>query len=178
MTRDDMPPVPPGKVRLCEWRDVRQDMMRTITPLATGVAAVHRYPTATLAHETRGWADAGSCARWQEAHFSVLYWMEDGTRHGMRFQSEDKAREYFAKLTDTAKVSAMRQADAMLEDTIYRPAREAKARVAADLDARAAATTFKRAVALAHSLGVPVYRRDKSKRELLARIDSYTKQAA
>jgi hypothetical protein len=128
-TRETMPPVPQGKVRLCDYgAGYDPSFAATVTPIASAIAAVHFYPTATLAHETRGYVVAGACARWQEENWSVLYWLPDGTRHGRRFKSEDDARAYFTDLTDSQKVSARRQEDAMLEDTVYRPAREARAR--------------------------------------------------
>jgi hypothetical protein len=178
-TRDTMPAVPDGQVMLANCGTYPRELDMESTEAARAIAAVRGYPVAVLAYETRGYTLAGSCMRWQEAQWSVLFWLQDGTRHGQRFlpDNETGARAYFAKLTDPQKVSAMRQHDAMMEDTVYRPAREAKARAAADLDARAAATTLKSAIALAHSLEVPVYRRDKSKREILARIDVYTRQS-
>ena len=138
-TRETMPVVPEGKVRLWDFANGRlpEGLAATITPIEQATAAVHSYPIATLAHQTRGFVPAGSCMRWQEALWSVTFWLPDGTRHGRNFleANEADARAYFANLTDPQKVSARRQQDAMLEDTVYRPAREKAAAEAAARDA-------------------------------------------
>ncbi len=134
--RDAMVTVPAGKVRLAECGTYSRELNATRTKIAEAIGAVHSYPMVTFCHETRGYVIAGSCMRWQEANWSVLYWLQDGTRHGRRFLDEADAREYFAKLTDHEAVSRRRQEDAMLEDTVYRPAREAAATRKAEHDAK------------------------------------------
>ncbi len=135
-TRDTMPAVPEGKVRLWGFGNgsLPSGMAADRTPVASAIGALHGYPTVTLAHETRGYVPAGSCARWQEAIWSVTWWESNGTCHGKNFAeaNEAAARAYFADITDPQKVSARRQEDAMLEDTVYRPAREQRAREAAE----------------------------------------------
>src|SRR5581483_1114614 len=108
-TRETMPPVPEGKVRLWGFENgpMPAGLGTDISPIAQATGALHGYPTVTLAHETRGFVCAGSCMRWQEAQWSVTWWNADGTRRGKRFLegSEAAAREYFAKITDYEAVS-------------------------------------------------------------------------
>jgi len=126
-TRDTMPPVPEGKVRLAQGRTPEGlDADRTI--VAQAPAALHGCPIVTIAHETRGYVSAGSCARWQEAQWAVTYCLSDNTTHGQRFLESDEtgARAYFARLTDSQAVSAIRQRAAQCDDE----RREAETRAA------------------------------------------------
>jgi len=116
-TRDTMPPVPEGKVRIVSGR-IPDKLHADRTIVAQAPAAIHGTPTVTLAHETRGYVPAGSCARWQEAQWAVTYCLSDNTTHGRRFLESDEtgAREYFARLTDSQSVSAIRQRAAQCDD--------------------------------------------------------------
>lgn len=128
-SREAMPPVPEGKVRIAEYGSYDPALDADRTVLAQAVGALHGYPVVELAHETRGFVPAGSQARWQEARWSVLYTVYDGGIHGRNFAEDDEAgaRAYFAKLTDPQAVSAKRQEDAWLEETVYAPARAKRA---------------------------------------------------
>jgi len=116
-TRDTMPTVPEGKVRLAQGR-IPDGLHADRTIIAQAPAAIHGTPTVTLAHETRGYVPAGSCARWQEAQWAVTYCLSDNTTHGRRFLESDEtgARAYFARLTDSQAVSAILQSAAQRDD--------------------------------------------------------------
>jgi len=134
-TRETMPPVPPGMVRLANYGTITPGLYADITPLEQGTGDLHGCPIVRLQHITRGYVVAGSCCRWDEACWSVQ-WDDNSnnTTHGKRFkiEHEAEARAYYAKLTDPQAVSARRQHDAMMEDTVYAPARaERAARLAA-----------------------------------------------
>ena len=126
-TRDTMPLVPEGKVRIVSGR-VPDGLHADRTIVDQAPAALHGTPTATLAHETRGYVNAGSCARWQEAQWAVTYCLSGNTTHGRRFLESDEAgaRAYFARLTDSQAVSAIRQSAAQRDDE----RRDAEARAA------------------------------------------------
>ena len=132
--RDIMPPVPPGMVRTADFGTFSRDLYAEVTVLDAATGALHRYPTVQLVYSTRGYEIAGSCARWTEAYWAVR-WSDGSASHGQRYSMDDeaKARAHFAKLTDPQAVSARRQEDAMLEDTVYAPAR---ARAAAEAEAQ------------------------------------------
>lgn len=129
--RDSYPPVPAGMVRLANCGSYDRALDSEHTVLAQAVGALHRFPTVYLQYQTRGFNIAGSQMRWDEASWGVLYYPGDGTRHGQRFsadaEGEAKARALFAKWTDPQAVSAKRQEEAMLEETVYAPARAARA---------------------------------------------------
>jgi len=126
-TRDTMPPVPEGKVRLAQGR-IPDGLHADRTIIAQAPAAIHGCPTVTIAYETRGYVSAGSCARWQEAQWAVTYCLSDNTTHGRRFVESDEtgARAYYARLTDSQSVSAIRQRAAQRDDE----RRDAEARAA------------------------------------------------
>ena len=126
-TRDTMPPVPEGKVRLAQGR-IPDGLHADRTIIDQAPAAIHGLPTVTFAHETRGYVNAGSCARWQEAQWAVTYCLPDNTAHGRQFLESDEsgAREYFARLTDSQAVSEIRQRAAQRDDE----RREAETRAA------------------------------------------------
>jgi hypothetical protein len=144
MTRNEVPPVPAGMVRLAEYGSYPPEHDAIYTKVADAVGAIHSYPTVTLRHVTRGYVPAGSCARWDEARWCVTYCMPDGSRHGQSFLEcdEDKARTYFEKITNPIAVSARRQEDEYLEQTVYAPAR---AKAEAERLAREAAEKTRKA---------------------------------
>ena len=141
-TRDTMPAMPAGMVRTANYGTFDRSLYADTTPLEQATGNLHSYPIVRLQHITRGFVIAGSCCRWDEACWSVQ-WTDtsNNTTHGQRFkiEHEAEARAYFAKLTDPQAVSARRQHDAMMEDTVYGPARiERAARMAAQAEAERA----------------------------------------
>lgn len=153
--RDSMPAVPANMVRIATagMYDRSLDADRTIHAQAIG--ALHGYPLVTLSYVTRGYVPAGSAMRWDEARWRVTYTVSDGGIHGKSFLegNEAEARAYFAALTDSQAVSARRQEDAMLEETVYAPAR---AQRAAEIAARAAAEKARKAARRAYLKSVRV----------------------
>lgn len=133
-TRDTMPTVPPGKVRIADCGTYPRELDADRTVIEKAIGALHSYPTVTLAHITRGYVIAGSCMRWNEAVWSVSYTVPDGGIHGKLFRGDDEAsaREYFAKLTNPEAVAARRTEDEILETTVYGPAREQRQRETAE----------------------------------------------
>lgn len=128
-TRETMPVVPDGKILIANCGTYDRALNADTTLIASAVGTPHGYPTVTLTHVTRGYVDAGSCARWSEARWRVLWMAADGAILGRSFREEDEAgaRAYFAQLTDPQAVSAMRQRDAMRADM------EREARAEADV---------------------------------------------
>ena len=107
-TRETMPVVPLGKVRLTEAGDVGDDMMRSVTLIREAPGAIHRNVPVRLVSETRGYTIAGSCLRWQEAHYSVLFEL-DGATYGQQYSFTEaglqQANAHYVRLThpDTVK---------------------------------------------------------------------------
>jgi len=101
-TRENAAPVPAGMVRL---RDgiIPDELRAIVTVYATGTGAMHGYPTVTLAHVSRGYVNAGSTSRWDEARWSVTYWLGD-EKHGRNFLEGQAARDYFDSVTDTRRI--------------------------------------------------------------------------
>ena len=129
--RDDAPPVPEGMVLLADYGtyDRALDAERVIVKSAPG--AIHGTPLVVMRRETRGYVPAGSCARWQEAQWSVT-WKDTyhNTVHGQNFRitKEAEALAYFAKITDPQEVSKIRDYAAR-QDTMRQEAAEKAAKV-------------------------------------------------
>lgn len=66
------------------------------TVLASAAGALGRHYE--LVHMTEGFRPAGSCAVYHAESWRVSF-MQGGARHGRIFNSESKAREYFAQVT-------------------------------------------------------------------------------
>ena len=117
-TRETMSTVPAGFVRIANGGTYDSSLNATRTVIASAVGALHGFPTVTLSHTTRGYVAAGAAMRWDEARWHVLYQVHDGGIHGNGFVEDNEAgaRSYFAKLTDSQTVSAMRQRQAQAED--------------------------------------------------------------
>jgi hypothetical protein len=98
--RDAMPPVPAGKVRLCEYADVDARLIGIVTTLARGEAVnCHgiRRPM-QLQKVSRGYQCAGSCLRWQDREiWRCRIWQTDGTTTGLAFRTEQEARAQYDK---------------------------------------------------------------------------------
>lgn len=152
--RDTIEPVPPGMVRVADYGTFARELYTAVTVLEQATAALHGYPTAHLVHSTRGYETAGSCARWTEAYWAVR-WSDGTCSHGQRFAADNEAgaRAYFARLTDYEAVSARRQNDLMMEETVYAPAR---ARQAAEAAERMAADKARKAGRRRANLGARV----------------------
>lgn len=117
-TRDTMPAVPDGMVRIANCGTYDRSLNADYTDVAHAIGALHGFPTVRLFHTTRGYVVAGSAMRWDEAQWHVNWTASDGGIHGRRFleANESEARAYFAEITDAQKVSAMRQDLARRED--------------------------------------------------------------
>lgn len=92
--------IPPGKVLLCEYRDIPADAPRARpitleTRLNAWVETTGRGVTVDLIAIPAGWAIAGSCARWDNGCFGYSWCAPDGTTHGRRFKTYDEARAAF-----------------------------------------------------------------------------------
>ncbi len=151
-TRDTMPPVSAGKVRIANAGTYDRSLNAETAAIAQAIGALHGFPIVRFYHTTRGYVCAGSAMRWDEAQWHVNWQEPDGSIHGRRFLEahETEARAHFDKLTDTQSVSAMRQHEAMMEDTVYGPARAERVKRAADEKARKAAIAAYRRAAAAH----------------------------
>lgn len=127
--RDAVPPVPAGKVMLAEYGGYDPALDAEVTLVDKAVGAMHGFPAVRLVHSTQGFEPAGSMVRWTEAKWSVLWDARDGGIHGRGFREADEAgaRALFAKWTDPQEVSRRRQEEAMLEETVYAPARARRA---------------------------------------------------
>jgi hypothetical protein len=117
-TRDTMPPVPAGMVRIADCGTYDRALDADTTPIAQATGALHGFPMVRLYHVTRGYVVAGSAMRWDEARWYVNWYAADGSRHGRAFAEayEAAACTYFAEITDPQRVSAMRQQAAQRED--------------------------------------------------------------
>lgn len=124
--RDNFPATAPGMVRTANYGTYDRALDADVVVLESAIGDLHAYPLVSLRFISRGFVPAGSCVRWDEACWSVQ-WTDhtNGTTHGRRFlpEHEAEARAYFGKLTDAQAVSARRQHDAMMEETVYAPAR-------------------------------------------------------
>jgi hypothetical protein len=119
-TRETMPPLPAGMIRTADYGTFDRTLMADVTQIASAPAAIHGTPTAILSHVSRGYRPAGSCCLWHDKpRWSVLWtYAADNTTHGRSFADGDEAgaRAYFAEITDSAKVSSIRQRAACDED--------------------------------------------------------------
>jgi hypothetical protein len=52
-----------------------------------------------LEYVSPGWEPAGSCARWTDARWAVIYYDADGTSYGRQFATKDKALQEWHKIT-------------------------------------------------------------------------------
>ncbi len=107
-TRDTLPPVPEGKIRVADYGQVPREFYAdtTLHGRALMTTAWARGQQAArmveLRHWTRGYVPAGSRARWDEEQWTVTWEEPDGSRHGQGYAGDDaaqQARLYFDKLT-------------------------------------------------------------------------------
>jgi hypothetical protein len=106
---DEVPAVPAGKVRIANYGTVPVHHMAQHEVIAK--AETTQGHIATFGYQTRGYNIAGSALRWDEARWSVRIAISDEI-HGKTFsdtpEGEDKARAYFAEITDPAAVAKAR----------------------------------------------------------------------
>lgn len=94
MLHPEIAPAPAGKVRTAEYGTFPPSQMVKVTPLAKAPSRGDPSRMVNLEHRSRGYAIAGSCARWDEECWAVHFTL-DGARHGQRFRTEDAARAHF-----------------------------------------------------------------------------------
>ena len=136
ISRFDVPEGPVGQVRLLDGV-VPPGMGRDRDVISFAPGVMWGFPDVVFAYETRGYANAGSCARWQEARWSVSYFVQaDNTTQGQSFadtpEGEAEARALYAKWTNPAAVAQARKdraADA-IRCAAIQVERDAESRVA------------------------------------------------
>lgn len=92
-----MPPVPEGRVRLCEYGQTEPGTFARRKILKSRTGDFRR--VYQLYHAPRGYYCAGSMARWQDKELWGVQFQEDGATHGRMFLTEQKARDLFKEWT-------------------------------------------------------------------------------
>lgn len=90
--------IPPGAVLVCEYGRIPPgESMVTRTVVAQ---KIHRRRLKRLEARTAGWTIAGSCLRWDNGRWAVVWDESDGTRHGRSWRTEVEARKHWDGLTE------------------------------------------------------------------------------
>lgn len=99
---DLMPPVPSGKVRLCEYGQqppgsLAEDVILAFCPRSTAPAA---HPV-DLVYRSRGYTPAGSCLRWNDKEIWGVVFKDDrnNTTYGRWYASRPEAEDHWDQVT-------------------------------------------------------------------------------
>ena len=88
--------IPAGRVLLAEYGTVSRDDFSQEHVLDTRLCWQNNRKVRLVAR-VAGWSIAGSCLRWDNGAFGVL-WEVDGSRYGSWYKSFDSALEHFNRL--------------------------------------------------------------------------------
>ena len=85
--------IPAGKVLLAEYRDVNEGFAKREV-LDTKFAGFKNKTEYKLVACFAGWAIAGSCLRWDNGSFGVVFEM-DNSKHGRHYKTYEEAKTAF-----------------------------------------------------------------------------------
>ena len=88
--------IPAGKVLLAEYGQLGPNDPRPVHTVLDTKTGWGRTDVRLVAI-TAGWAIAGSCARWDNGCYAVL-WEVDGARHGTRYRDFESALAHFNRI--------------------------------------------------------------------------------